>query len=141
MFWSLHKYNKTLDRAGRATASNFNVMSHSELTGLLEFCLRHDSFCIAVGSCWSRAFALPMGGPFGAQAADLHSLWCFHLNKQPFYDLGNLSFTDAGYPIWFNSRGRVIALAQFRDNILVAAKGAGSSWAMQDVCGLLQQDN
>ena len=35
-------------------------------------------------------------------------------------------------------RGRVIALAQFRDNILVAAKGLGISWAMTDVCKLLQ---
>ena len=111
-------------------------MSCSELTELLEFCLRYGSFCIAAGSCWSRAFALPMGGP---QATHLHSLWCFHLSKQHFYDLGDLNFVDAGYPIWVNSRGGVIALAQFRDNILVAAKGAGSSWAMQDVCGLLQQ--
>ena len=116
MFWSQH--DKTLDTASRATAFNFDVMSHSDLTELPEFCLHHDSFCIAAGSCWYRAFALPRGGPFSAQAAYLHSLWCFHLNKQRFYDLGNCSFTDAGYPIWLNSRGRIIALAQFRDNIL-----------------------
>ena len=36
-----------------------------------------------------------MGGPFSAQAADLHSLWCFHLRKQQFYSLGKLGFTDA----------------------------------------------
>ena len=82
MFWSLHKYDKTLDRAGKAAAFNFDVISHQELTELLQFCLQNDSFCVAAGSCWSRAFALPMGGLFSAQAADLHSLWCFHLRKQ-----------------------------------------------------------
>ena len=80
-----------------------------------------------------------MGGPFSAQAADLHSLWCFHLRKQQFYSLGKLSFTDAGYPLWVNSRGRVISLAQFRDNILVASPGLGNSWAMADVCNILQR--
>ena len=139
MFWSLHKYDKTLDRAGKAAAFNFDVISHQELTELLQFCLQTDSLCVAAGSCWSRAFALPMGGPFSAQAADLHSLWCFHLRKQQFYSLGKLSFTDAGYPVWVNSRGRVVSLAQFRDNILVASKGLGSSWAMADVCNILQR--
>ena len=32
-----------------------------------------------------------------------------------------------------------MALAQFRDNVLVAAKGPGSTWAMSDVCALLQR--
>jgi hypothetical protein len=67
MFWSLHKYDKTLDRAGKAAAFNFDVINHQELTELLQFCLQNDSFCVAAGSCWSRAFALPMGGPFSAQ--------------------------------------------------------------------------
>ena len=46
MLWSSHKYDKTLDKAGRATAFNFDVMSHSELNELLELCLRHDSLCV-----------------------------------------------------------------------------------------------
>ena len=48
---------------------------------------------------------------------------------------GGVRSTDAGYPIWVSGTGRVIALAQFRDNILIAAKGPG---AMSDVCLLLQ---
>ena len=79
-----------------------------------------------------------MGGPFSAQAVDLHSLWCFHLHKQRFHASGELHNTDAGYPIWVNSTGRVIALAPFRDNVRVAAKGPGASWAMPDVYLLLQ---
>ena len=138
MFWSVHKYDKCLDRCGKANAYNFDVLSHTELTDLIRFCLQDDSFCQGAGTCWSRSFALPMGGPFSAQAADLHSPWCFHMQKQRFHALGELHCTDSGYPIWVNGRGRVIALAQFRDNILVAAKGPGTSWAMTDVCKLLQ---
>ena len=138
MFWSVHKYDKCLDRCGKASAFNFDILSHAELTELVRFCLQDDSFCQGAGSCWSRSFALPMGGPFSAQAADLHSLWGFHVHKQRFYALGKLRTTDSGYPIWVNNRGRIIALAQFRDNVIVASKGLGASWAMLDVCKLLQ---
>ena len=102
------------------------------------FYLQDDSFCQSVGTCWSRAFALPMGGPFSAPAADLHSLWCFHLQKQRFRVLGEVRSTDVGCPIWVSTTGRLIVLAHFRDNILVAAKGPGASWAMSDVCLFLQ---
>ena len=78
-----------------------------------------------------------MGGPFGAQAADLHSIWKFHLHKQRFYAIGELTFTARGFPIWTNANGRAVSFAQFRDNILVAAVGTGASWAMADVCKLL----
>ena len=139
MFWSVHKYDKSLDRCGKANAYNFDLLSHDELTRMIEFCLQDDSFCVASGTCWSRSFALPMGGPFSAQAADLHSLWSFHLYKQRFHGVGKLHFIDAGYPIYKNSAGRVLALAQFRDNILVAATGPGSTWTMRDVCGILQR--
>ena len=138
MFWSVHKYDKRLDRCGKASAYNFDILSHSELTELITFCLQDGSFCQGAGTCWSRAFALPMGGPFSAQVADLRSLWCFHLQKQRFDVLGELRSTDVGYPIWVSSTGRVIALAQFKDNILVSAKGPGASWAMSDVCLLVQ---
>ena len=100
---------------------------------MVTFCLQVDSFCVLTGACWSRPFALPMGGPFGAQAADLHSLWCYHLHGQRFRELGTLRFTDAGSCLWNTANGRVLALAQFRDNIMVAAKGPGSTWAMRDI--------
>ena len=64
-------------------------------------------------------------------------IWKFHLNKQRFYELGELSFTARGFPIWKNPNGRIVSLAQFRDNILVAAVGVGATWAMADVCRLL----
>ena len=39
MFWSVHKYDKRLDRRGKASAYNFNILSHTELTDLITFCL------------------------------------------------------------------------------------------------------
>ena len=92
-----------------------------------------------VARLWrTKSVLLPIGGLFSAQAVDLHNLWCFHLYKQRFHGLGKMLFTDAGYPIWVNTAGRVLALAQYCDNVLVAAKGTGSTWAMHDVCAILQ---
>ena len=137
MFWSIHRYDRSSDRCGKANAYNFDIISHDELTSLIRFSIQEDHFCIAVGHCWSRDFALPMGGPFSAQAANLHSIWRFHLHKQRFHVLGELSFTARGFPIWTNANGRAVSSTQFRDNILVAAVGSGASWAMADVCKLL----
>ena len=137
MFWSIHRYDRSSDRCGKANAYNFDIISHDELTSLIRFSLHGDGFCIAVGHCRLRNFALPMGGPFSAQAADLHSIWKFHLHKQRFHVLGELSFTARGFPIWTNANGRTVSSTQFRYNILVAAVGSGASWAMADVCKLL----
>ena len=68
---------------------NFEILS-DELTSMFESCLQDDRFCIPAGCCWSRAFNLPMCGLSSAQAADLHSVWAFHLHRQRFYDLGKL---------------------------------------------------
>ena len=48
-YWSIHKYDKCLDRRGKATAFNFDLISHEELTSILEFSLTDDRFCTAVG--------------------------------------------------------------------------------------------
>ena len=105
MFWSIHKYDKCLDRCRKLNSYIFDVISHDELTSLIQFCLQEDRFCVAVGQFWSRAFPLPMGGPFSAQAADLHSIWGFDLNNQRLYELGELSFTARGFLIWTNPNG------------------------------------
>ena len=46
MFWSIHKYDKCLDRCGKANAYNFDIMSHEELTNLIRFCLQEDRFLL-----------------------------------------------------------------------------------------------
>ena len=45
MFWSIHKYDKRLDRCSKASACNFDILSHTELTDLITFCLQDDSLC------------------------------------------------------------------------------------------------
>ena len=81
MCWSIHKTNKAMDRSRKATDYNFSVISHAELVDLITFSLCSDNFCWAAGSPWQRLFAIPMGGSFSAQAADLYCIWAFHLLK------------------------------------------------------------
>ena len=37
MCWSIHKTNKSTDRAGKATYYNFSVILHAELVELITF--------------------------------------------------------------------------------------------------------
>ena len=134
-YWSIHNH---LDHYGKATANKFDSMSHDKLNSILEFILTNDRFCTAGGEGWARAYALSMGGAFSAQAADLHSIWCFHVNRQHLYALGALQFSDSGYPLWVHDNGRMVSLAQLRDNTMVASASAGPRWAMSDVCAVLQ---
>ena len=62
MFWFIHKYDKCLDRCGKASTYKFDILSHAELTQLIEFCPQDDSFCMAAGTCWSQALPYPWVG-------------------------------------------------------------------------------
>ena len=79
MCLSIHKTDKSMDRVGKATDYNFSVISHAELVDLITFSLCSDNFCWAACSAWQRLFAIPMGGSFSAQSADLYCIWAFHL--------------------------------------------------------------
>ena len=117
---------------GGVTASiNFDLLSPNDLFALVRFCPLDDCYCMAAGSCWSHQLVLPMGRPFSAQSADLHSIWCLHKCKQLFHALGQLKYTGSGSPIWVNGNGRVVSLARFRDNIIVATKGPGAHYTMR----------
>ena len=50
---------------------------------------------------------------------------------------GVLSTSPEDYHMWHAPSGRVLALAQFRDNVIVAAAEPGSVDAMYDVCETL----
>ena len=137
MCWSIHKTDKTMDRAGKATDFNFSVITHEDLIQLIEFSLCRDNFCLAAGQVWQRLFAIPMGGSFSAQSADLYCIWAFHLHKARSRQWDVLSTSSGGYPIWRTATGRLMALAQFRDNIIVASRGPRAADAMREVCGTL----
>ena len=72
-------------------------------------------------------------------SANLFCIWKFHLAKATSRQWGTLSTSPDGYPMWRHSSGRIMALAQFRDKIVVVAAGQGASSAMQDVCDTLTE--
>ena len=74
LHWSIHRDTPKLDRAGMATSNKFWVLQHDRLTKMLKFKLLHNNVLQAVGKLWSRKISIPMGGPFFAQSADLHTL-------------------------------------------------------------------
>ena len=78
-----------------------------------------------------------MGGPFSAQSADLGSIWGVKQRTDLMRRLGNLSFSPRGHLLWTTPRGNVLSLAQFRDNVLVGAKGPTARSQMQQVCDTL----
>ena len=86
LHWSIHRDTPKLDRAGVATSEKFWVLTHSHLTAMLNFELLHNNVLQAVGRLWSRKISIPMGGPFSAQSADLHTLWGVKKNGKKMKD-------------------------------------------------------
>ena len=73
--WSIHKENRPLDRAGQAKNSTFHFITMDQFFSPVEFSLTCDNVVPAAGEPWRRVGAIPMGGPFSAQPADLHCIW------------------------------------------------------------------
>ena len=118
--WSVRKESAKLDRAGQATNTRFWCITHDLLSRLLKFELTENNMLQAVGTLWKREGAIPMGGPFSAQSADLHTLWKVKRAGKKLRDWGELNISDEGYIYW--QRGPLwFSLCQFRDNILFAS--------------------
>ena len=111
--WSIHRDNKHLDRAGVGTTSRFFHMTHTDLENLVYFSLLTDTYTQASGRLWSRTGAIPTGGPFSAQSADLRSVWGAKTRVDLMRRLGQLTFSPRGHPLWSTPRGNTISLAQF----------------------------
>ena len=114
-----------------------SVLSHAELTDNIYISLCRDNFCWAVGNSWQRLFTMLMGGSFNAQSADRYCIWSFHLLKARSRIWGTLSTSHQGYPAWTTPAGGTIALAQFRDNIVVASCGPHATSVVREVCATL----
>ena len=139
LIWSIHRDNKRLDRAGQGTSSRFTYLSHVELENLVYFSLLTDTYAQASGKIWARTGAIPMGGPFSAQSADLRLVWGAKKRIDLMRRIGTLTFSPRGHPLWTTVRGNTLSLAQFRDNILVGAKGPTAQTEMQHVCDTLYE--
>ena len=74
-----------------------------------------------MGELWRRTSAIPMGGPFSAQAADLHCVWCCKKLVSKLQALGLFNTTPDGIVQWGNG-SCTLALQQIRDILMVAAK-------------------
>ena len=68
------------------------------------FSLCSDNFCWAASSAWQRLFAIPMGGSFSAQSADLYCIWAFHLLKAQSRQWGELTTSPCGFLVWKSPR-------------------------------------
>ena len=127
--WSIHKDHRKLDRVGQACAKGFRYVTHEDLISLVEFDLTSNNRCTTAGQVWERGGCIPMGGPFGAQAADLHCVWTAYQRRGLFRRLGDLKVSDSGFVYWVGVH--TIAMCRFRDNILVATD------APQEACAEL----
>ena len=138
IIWSIHRDCKDLDRAGRAASSAFWHLSHEELTQLVQFSLTEDNQVWCAGAMWRRSDAIPMGGSFSAQCADLHSLWAVKQGTEIMKRFGKLS-VHGSFPAWETPAGNTVSLSQFRNNVNVAAKGPSAKFEMARVCSALSE--
>ena len=98
--WSVSKESAKLDRAGQATNTRFWCITHDLLSRLLKFELTENNMLQAVGTLWKREGSIPMGGPFSAQSANLHTLWQVKRAGKKLRDWGELNISDEGYIYW-----------------------------------------
>ena len=124
--WSIHKDHRRLDRAGKACAQGFRYVTHEDLIRLVEFDLTSNNRCTAAGQVWERDGCIPMGGPFSAQAADLHCVWSAYQKRGLFRRLGDLHVSDSGFVHWVGAH--TTSMCQFRGNILVATDAPREAW-------------
>ena len=138
LVWSIHKTNKSHDRAGEGKRGTFHVLSMNDLISLVEFSLSQDNVVVAAGELWQRTGAIPMGGSFSAQSADLHSVWCCKLRVDLLRRWGQFSKTSDGVVQW-SAGDTLFALQQFRDNLVVASQGPEATDMMKPVCSVLEE--
>ena len=138
IMWSIHRDCKELGRAGRAASSAFWHFSHEELTQLVQFSLTEYYQVWCAGAMWKRSDAIPMGGSFSAQCADLHRSWALKQGVEIMRRFGTL-IEQEPFPVWEAPAGNTVSLSQFCDNVNVAAKGPSASNEMSRVCDAVSQ--
>uniref|UniRef100_A0A7S4CXX8 Uncharacterized protein n=1 Tax=Eutreptiella gymnastica TaxID=73025 RepID=A0A7S4CXX8_9EUGL len=92
---------------------------HEQLCSIVGHKLKNNNAYWAAGRVWVRTNCIPMGGPFSAQGADIHSLWQAYQHRGHFRQIGTLTVSHEGFPMWEGRWGRE-AMCQFQDNILIA---------------------
>ena len=126
------------DKAGKAASSAFWHISHDELIQLVQFSLTEDNYVLCAGQLWQRTDAIPMGGSFSAECADLHSVWALKEAVSVMRKFGDLVQT-VPVPLWKTPAGNTVSLSQFRDNVNVACAGPSAAMEMSRVCTALSE--
>ena len=116
--WSIHKDNSAHYRAGIGQHACFEYITQEQLEAPVDFSLTQDIYAQAAEQLWCRSASIPMGGPFSAQGADLHSVWQTKKKCHFLRTLGTLRFSYTLHLLWDTPR-----VAQFRD---------ASSWPPRD---------
>ena len=140
VIWSISRDNAKLDRAGEAESHRFWHLPHAQLREMLFFEVRENNFLLAAGSLWQRLDSIPMGGPFSAQSADLHTLWGVKTKSKKMRDLGALTTSDEGFPVWVRGQDW-FSLAQFHDHVLIASSldPGTHTTLVQDISSVLSE--
>ena len=77
-------------------------------------------------------------GGGGGQSADLHCIRCCKKLVSKLRALGQMTVTETGIVQWVLPSGDTVALQQFRDNFMVAAKGPTPHSTMYVVCQTME---
>ena len=109
-----------------------------QLIALVDFALPRDNVVLATGEPWRRGGAISMGGPWSAQSADLHYVWRCKKLVAKLPDMGHMTVRDTGLFQSTLATGDLIALQQFHDNLMVAAKGPIPHSTMYTVCHAME---
>ena len=82
-----------------------------------------------------------MGRSFSAQSADLHGAWGMYKHRHMPTSLGDLKFTQAGFPYRESGGGRVFMLWHFWDNVLIACNFPDDAHEklVSRICSLLEK--
>ena len=155
LVWSINKDPPKPDRAGQATNTRVWHVPQYLPTRLVKFEMLHNNVLQVVGALWRHDTGIPMGGPFSALCANVHTLWKIERAGKLLRDWGELQVSNEGYIFWH--RGTAwFSLCQFRDNVLIAAnvppgahtsllnmacKTLSKNWNLQVLCPCLDAGN
>ena len=97
---NVHKQNIKLDIAGQTKKSTFDFISMDALIELAWFSLLQDNKVLAAGESWRCECAIPMGGPFSTQSADLQCVRRCKTLVHLLRHMGAMSVTPSGILQW-----------------------------------------
>ena len=110
IIWCVHRDCKALDGAGKAASASFWHFSHKDLVEIVRFSLTKDNHIWCSGTLWQHSDAIPLGGSFTAQCADVCSVWAFQVAVDKMRHFGRLVQT-APVLLWKTPCGNIVTVS------------------------------